>query len=206
MSNLIKAGAAALVAATLVLTGAGAASAEQTTVDDRKGDVWLKRSGFARAGSPLNADIDRTAVDHGVDSLVVTTTYERLARKGRSFYTYWRVRTDSGAVYEAFVVAGRGAWRGEPYFSEDTAQPTRGVPALRRGVQCQVAHDIDYRADTVTMTIPRPCLADPQALQVKSLSVAFNDSQEKLWLDNGHIPGHRARGWTSPLAAGDPTP
>ena len=67
MTHHFISGAVALAGA-LVMTSGVAAHAETARVNDRSSDVWRKTDDvaepYAAAGSPLNADIDRTLVEH----------------------------------------------------------------------------------------------------------------------------------------------
>lgn len=213
MKHALTATAAALATATtLVLTGATAAHAESTTVDDRAGDVWrfpAERGDWVRVRSPRNADIDTTFVDHTANEVVLTTTYERLGRKDNQFFTVWTIESDNGNNADVVVGAEPGQWRGEVGFYPTSGPPPRTLPNPRmpaRGqVECTtITHDIGYRADRVTVTVPRSCFGDPASVRVRSFAVAYNKTQKKTWYDNGHNRTHNFGGWTSPLASGDP--
>ena len=64
MKHVLKSGAAALAATTLVLTAAGAANAETDRVNDRTGDVWARTpvsetGSISKGGSTLNGTSTR---------------------------------------------------------------------------------------------------------------------------------------------------
>jgi hypothetical protein len=210
MQHVLKSGATALAAATLVLTAAGTAHAESATVNDRTGDVWrvpLAESGsFSEVGSTLNGDIDRTVVDHSTDTLTITTTFARMARKKVAFQPYYVIRTDSGGEYLAAAYAGPREWDGEHMLDGISASPRtlpslRGVPPTEEESCADMTHRFSYRKDTATVEIPRSCVGDAAWVKVKSLAISAKPRGERLLVDNGHIRGHAYRGWTGQVDA-----
>ena len=209
MKHVLKSGAAALAAATLVLTAAGTAHAEEVSVDDATGDVWKTPLGetgrISEAGSTLNGDIDQTVVDHGVNTLTITTTYARMAKKTVAFSPYFVIRTDTGAEYIASAYAEPRQWAGEHTFAESiaplkTLRQLRGVPPTEEPC-ADMTHRFNYRQDTATVEIPRSCVGHASWVKVKSLNLSAKRTTNRLWIDNGHIRGHAYRGWTGQVDA-----
>lgn len=215
MLHVIKTGAAALAAATLVLAAAGTAQAATVRVDDAQGDVWKGTFGSHRAhwdeaGSALNADIDKTDIDHGVDTLTLTTTFKRLEKKKAFFQAFYDIRTDAGNEYGAMTYAGPHMWAGghDVFDMSGVARPMtalRGTPPP--DVFCpEATHDISYADDTVTVTIPRSCLGDPSWVKVQSLALSSrNNNNDSWWVDNGHNKTHSfSKGFSGQVAAEPP--
>jgi len=204
MTHVLKSGATALAAATLVLTAVGAANAETAKIDDRTGDVWRYPSegsdSYTQVNSPLNVDIDKSTAKHGDRNLVLTTTYKRLAKKDNA-YSYWTVETGAGEQYVALTFGGDGDWGGDHTFFQ-MSSPDAATRQLARGEgECTgMTHKSNFRKDTVTMTIPRTCFGEANRVKSRSLAAAFKN--DKTWIDNGHNRGHQETGWTRMLSAG----
>lgn len=215
MKQAMRAGAAALAAAALVLTSAQTAHAQKTVRHDGAGDVWsgtynaeTDTVDYERADtSPRNADLESTMVKHGTRNLKITTTYARLAKRDYGFHPHWLLQTDAGNTFTAFIHAGGSvAWAGDHYLQgggpgrvfTDAEQPTSP-----RGSQCpEMTHDITYRTNQVTVVIPRSCIADPSSIRVRSHAYAWDEQFNERWFDNGHNIGSADNGWTRRLVSG----
>jgi len=204
MKHLLSSGAAALAAA-LVMASGVAAHAQTARVNDRSGDVWRatddEAEPYVAAGSPLNADIDRTTVEHGSRDLVITTTYERLAERKHSVFPIWTIRTSDGTQYSAAVLAGPGDWPGQAFLFTDTPPPLLRMQAQVEGQgECRrLSHEIDYVDNTITILVPRACFGEPDQVRVRSTAQASSKA-EKSWYDNGHSRGHGRKGFTRMLS------
>ena len=207
---------AAALAAALVMASGATAHAQTANVNDRSGDVWRathdEADPYVAVNSPLNADIDRTRVQHGTRDLVLTTTYQRLARRDHAVFPIWTIRTGDDTRYSAAVLAGPGDWPGQAFFFTSSTPPLLlRTPALGEGLgegggegegECPgMTHDIDYGADTITISVPRTCLGEPERVRVRSTAQASSEDDES-WYDNGHNRGHSQKGWTRLLHAG----
>lgn len=166
---------AALLAATLAATllPAGASAATLATADPA-GDVW--RSTFdpeteeetvEPAGTQPNVDLTRTSVTHGASRLVVKARYADLERSTYRFFFFAELRTNEGLRRDLWV---------------ETTMRWSGDSALfgRRGeTRCRgLRHDIDYAADTVTLSVPRDCLSKPRWVQARVGAFAFAEDGE----------------------------
>ena len=205
MKHHFTSGAAALAAALVMVSGV-AAQAQTAKVNDRRDDVWRathdEADPYVAANSPLNADIDRTTVDHGSRELVITTTYERLAERRHTVFPIWTIRTSDGTGYSAAVLAGPGDWTGQTFlFTDSTPPPLRVSALVGAGGECaRMSHTIDYDANTISITIPRACLGAPDELRVRSTAQA-SSGEDKSWYDNGHNRGHGQKGFTRMLGS-----
>ncbi len=71
------------------------------------------------------------------------------------------------------------------------------VQARGQGECRRLSHEIDYVADTITISVPTACLGEPDEVRVRS--TAQTSSEEKSWYDNGHNRGHGKKGFTRML-------
>ena len=200
------------LAAALVMVSGVAAHAQNARVNDRSGDVWRatddEAEPYVAAGSPINADIDRTTVEHGSRDLLITTTYERLAQRRHSVFPIWTIRTSDGTQYSAAVLAGPGDWPGQSFLFTDTPPPLLRMQGQVQGqVQARgpgrvpqaVARDrLRRRHDHHPG--PAACLGAPDQVRVRSTAQASSEA-EKSFYDNGHNRGHGRKGYTRMLSA-----
>jgi hypothetical protein len=210
MKHLLRSGVVPLAAA-LVMASGVAAHAQNARVNDRSGDVWRatddEAEPYVAAGSPLNADVDRTTVEHGSRDLLITTTYERLAQRRHSVFPIWTIRTSNGTQYSAAVLAGPGDWPGQSFLFTDSPPPLLRMQAQVEGQvegqgECRrLSHAIDYVADTITILVPRTCLGAPDQVRVRSTAQASSEAGKSFY-DNGHNRGHGRKGYTRLLSAG----
>jgi hypothetical protein len=171
---------AALTASAVVaaLVPAGAASAQNVAVPDATGDVWRSTFGEAEtepvttaAGSPVNADLVRTTIRHNDRRLSFKFDYADLRRAENRFLAMAQVRTNEGVKREIGVeTVTREGWGGTAYF---------GSP--RRELRCRgLRFDIDYSADTVSVSVPRSCLSGPRWVQARVQVMAFEGAAEEF--------------------------
>ena len=160
------------------LVPAGAASAQNLAVPDATGDVW--RSTFSDAGtepvatvagSPVNADLVRTTIRHNARRLAFTFGYADLRRAENRFLAAAQVKTNEGVRREIGVeTVSRERWGGTSYF---------GSP--KRELRCRgLRFDIDYSADTVSVSVPRSCLSGPRWVQARVQVMAFEGRTEEF--------------------------
>lgn len=179
---------AALLTSTLaaVLLPASPATAATLAYGDPTGDVWRstfdvesEQETIEPAGSPVNADLVRTTVRHTATKVVLKGRYADLQKAENRYLFGVELRTDEGLKREIGVeTLSRPGWGGTPYFAKrDGETPCRGL-----------GHSIDYATETVTVTVPRTCLSKPRWVQVRSMSVAFEEGGEvfSAFVDSGH--------------------
>lgn len=218
MLHALKSGAVTLAAAALVLTGTTAAHAQKVAYHDEVADVWNQTPSvdtpggydYAPAGSAQNTDLVRTTAKHGRRNLILTAEYERLAKRDHLFYSLWEIRADSPTTsHHVYVGAAEGNRAGTPYFyvgapGVSRAATPRALATPRQGTSCAMTHDINYRRNLVTATIPRSCLGTPEKVKVRSVGFGMSAPVDELLIDNGRTDGHQftEQRWTRPLAAG----
>jgi hypothetical protein len=161
------------------LVPAGAASAQNLAVPDATGDVWRSTFGdpgsepvTTAAGSPVNADLVRTTIRHNARRLAFEYGYADLRRTENRFFVVAQVKTDEGVKREIGVeTVSREGWGGASYFGS----PTKGEMKCRG-----LRFDIDYPADTVSVSVPRSCLSGPRWVQARLQVMAFEETAEEF--------------------------
>lgn len=148
----------------LALTGTAPAHADSRTLVDGPGDVWKHTGDPVQVPDHRRGDILRVTVQHNAGQVVIRTTFAQLDRKGPRFVVAARLRTNTGLVRWARLLAGPGGstWAGATrlYRRDNTTR-----------VKCAVSHHVDYAEDVAVIRVPRPCLGEPRWLQV-ALGVA----------------------------------
>ena len=179
---------AALVTSTLaaVLLPVSPASAATLATTDAAGDVWrstydmdTEEETLEPAGSPVNADLTRTAVKHTRGKVLLVARYADLRKRTNRFALIVEMRTNEGLRRDVGVeTVTRDGWGGTAFFGS----PQRELPC--KGL----AHTIDYPAGLVRVAVPRSCLSGPRWVQVRSMAMAFEESGNEFTtlFDNGH--------------------
>jgi hypothetical protein len=123
-------------------------------------------------------DITRLSVDHGADSVVVILALRDVGRHDRETSYDVAVRTRD-RLYDVEVYTGR---RGKAEVDFASLRPVRDPDAPECG-RVLTAHarecvglvaDLAPAANTLTVTIPRPCLGDPGWVRVGAASGGFD--------------------------------
>jgi hypothetical protein len=163
----------------------GAVTAQPATADtwrghDAKGDVRAFDFDISSDCEELTPrgpvpqderrDITGLAVDHGLDTVVVTASLRDVVRRDRQTSYQFVVRTPD-RTYEVQVYAGPGGQTGVDLASvravrdPDFPECSPILESHDRTCDTLVA-DLDPGADTLTATIPRSCLGDPRWVRV----------------------------------------
>lgn len=192
---------AALLAAALTATLLpGAASAATLATPDAVGDVW--RSTYDQdtgeetvepAGTQLNVDLERTVLRHTATRLVLVGSYAQLERSTNRFFLFSEVRTNEG-IRRDLGVDTTMRWGGTAFLMGPRGEVR--CPGLR--------HDIDYAADTVTVSVPRGCLSDPRWVQGRIGGFAFPEKGDgsEAYLDSASDDTADEPTWTPRVRRG----
>ena len=187
--------AAALAAATVTATVPSAHAATDTH-HDGTGDVWKQRISAGTdwtepvaSAKSVNVDATRTDVTHGPKRVRAEVTYVELTRTGRDFSAVVTLRGSDGEDSSISVQAGPGDWSGTSSFWR---------PATEN--ECaDVEHRIDYADDTVTLSAPRDCLAEPTWVKYQ-VSTARSTYRGEWWtrhIEDVRSDQARPSGWSS---------
>lgn len=133
----------------------------RSSTSDASGDVLVgghSTDPDAVAPAPRNAitDIVRTTVDHGADEVTVTAEFRDLRPRQYLDLTAYVTtdRTGSHLPTQATALAYRGETSVDVYDAD--------------GSRCAgAAVDVDFDTNTVTMTLPRSCLHEPQWIEAE---------------------------------------
>jgi hypothetical protein len=156
---------AAAVAVTMVtaLLIAPPALAGEVSVRDARGDMWVIEEGSTDpdpAPSARIGDFVRTTFRHTNTRVLVRSKFVELERTGRRFVTWTNLQARNGRRWFAGV--------------ELTPRDRNGRTLLFTGtgvdITCNLRHRVNYRQDTVHLSIPRRCLNTPRALRFGQLS------------------------------------
>lgn len=146
------------MAAGLAVGTAGTAVAQDFTHLDKHGDVLAFDNATNEPIGPADAptaDVWRMTVRHTQTRIIARIRFADLRRVG--FHgTLVRVVTNEGLKRDVTVFAGQNMWRGLTSMTRPNGTD----------VKCDIAHKIDYTANTVTVNFPRSCVSDPRWVQV----------------------------------------
>jgi hypothetical protein len=182
---------AALVGGTgLLVAFAPAASAQELSLVDGRGDVWSSdQAGFAQPapGADLG-DVRRAKLAHRADRIVVRLAFVDLARRGT--YAQYAVtlqgrRHGHHVTREVIIAASPRHWSG------------RARVYKPRGdlVDCNVHHVIDYDRDLVRLRVDRDCLNRPGAARM-NVNTTRADGAGEFYSDNPHDDQAYSRDWS----------
>jgi hypothetical protein len=182
---------AALVAGTgLLASVAPAASAQELTLVDGRGDVWSSdQAGYAQPapGAELG-DLRRAKLVHRGDKIVVRLAFVDLAKRGT--YAQYAVtlqgrRHGDHVTREVVIAASPRHWSG------------RARVYKPRGdlVDCNVRHVIDYDHDFVRLRVDRDCLKRPRAARM-NVNTTRADGAGEFFSDNPHDDRAYSRDWS----------
>ena len=199
----MKALGVAVAATTISLAAPSIAHAESSSYDDAKGDVFLQDDGgieSAPAGTSTNVDLDFSKVKHGRKAISVTATYYDLKRKTDESLIFGLQLLRAGGGEEvsgAVVFAGPGNRAGTvSYYHGDGTTP------------CAPTHDIDYVADTISITLPRSCFERPEWIRwttTAQMQEPETGSQPAtgMYFDQGRTSGSEGDTFSKRLYRGD---
>lgn len=188
---------AAAVTATLLPASASAAT---LATGDPVGDVWkstfdpeTEEETLEPAGSQVNVDLERTVLKHTATRLVLTARYADLDRSTNRFFLFAEVRTNEG-VRRDVVIDTSMRWGGTAF-----------IMGRRGDVRCPgLSHQIDYTADTATVSVPRSCLSKPRWVQGRIGALGFPEQSEgnEVFLDSGSDETADEPSWTARIRRG----
>ncbi|MET3961703.1 hypothetical protein ABIE44_001637 [Marmoricola sp. OAE513] len=153
---------AVVVGATVLV--AAPASADSKVRSDARHDVrYVSRDDQGDFGGRSTAipsrrlgDITSLRVTHGPRKITATLKFRALRKEGS--HTHWfQLRTPRRTV-DVFLQADRESWKGSRLIYELGDEDNE--------FSCRFSHRIDYRADTVTVVVPRTCLLRPAFVRV----------------------------------------
>ena len=158
----------------LLLASIGAASAETLHVEDASGDVvrLADDSGGAEAlPGRVDGDITRTRLWHA-HKVGVVVHFADLKRVGDQRMDLLEIATNEGLHRHVIVSAESKRWAGTAsLFKPNEDQVTCGG----------LTHKIDYKANTVTIRVPRSCLSSPRWVKMGFGSSVITEA------DNGSV-------------------
>ena len=102
------------------------------------------------------------------------------------------VRTNTGAHRVAILNLGQISPRGWQGDIDVVRHPTSEV------VDCGASHAVDYRDNTIRLSIARDCLGEPRWVQARVVSY-FGDRQAQIYVDRSQTDQADRRIWTRPL-------
>ena len=157
-------GAIVLVAAVVTpLLIAPAAGAGEVRVRDARGDMWVIEEGSTNpnpAPAARIGDFVRSTFRHTSARVLVKSKFVELERTGRRFIMWTNLQARSGKRWFAGV--------------ETTPRDRNGRTLLFTGagtdIACNLRHRVNYRLNTVRLSIPRRCLGTPRTLRFGQLS------------------------------------
>lgn len=146
-----------------VLVAAPASADTKVRTDPRRDVRFVAMDDEGGFGGPSTAiperrqgDITSLRVTHGSRTITATLTFRALRREGTHLH-WFQLRAPRRTV-DIFLQADRENWRGSQLIYELGDEDNEFT--------CRFTHRIDYRADTVTVVVPRRCLLRPAFVRV----------------------------------------
>lgn len=169
-----------------------------SSASDASGDVLVgglstDRDAVTAAPGNATADIVETTVDHGVDVVTIAAEFRDLRPHQYLDLTAYVTtdRTGSRLPAQASALAYRGETSVDLYDASGSRCPGAAV-------------DIDFAADTVTMSLPRSCLAEPRWIEAEVTAATMrydaapdDPRGDAVWED--HALGTGRAGWDAPV-------
>jgi hypothetical protein len=153
-----------------VLAPAGAASAQNLTVDDATADVWedvwnyeTNTQEYHEAGSQTNDDVVSTVVKHLPTKLVLKFTYADLKRSGARFGIINHLRFVDGPKIVAAVDTNT-RWKGIPVLAKEPKRRADQVPPPRPRHRLRHQH---HRADRPALLHRNPPVGRREQLRLR---------------------------------------
>ena len=162
------------LAAGLATGTAGAAAAQSLTHVDQRRDVLAfdnQTNEPAGKGTAPAADIWRTTLFHNQNRIIAKVKFADLRRVGAIQADLVHVVTNEGLKRDVTVVAGQGMWSGQATMTRPNGN----------AVTCDVAHKIDYVANTIVVSFPRSCVSDPRWVRIAIGSVWARQMDDKYF-------------------------
>lgn len=163
------------------------------TVTDARGDMWADPQGkTAPAPNQRHGDIRRVVFTSDARTVGVRVRFEDLTRRGVMSELEMHVRTNTGAHRVAILNLGQISPRGWQGDTDVVRHPTYEV------VHCDASHAVDYRNNTILLSIARNCLGEPLWVQTRVVSY-FGDRHAQVYVDRSRTDQADRRIWTRPL-------
>jgi len=179
-------GIVSALACALILAVPGVASADQTKINDPKGDVYRVAEdgtqGDVKQGSVPNTDILRTVVRHGKRAVSVTVKYVDLKKNASAFISYdAELRVPHQGVFHALVVV-------DPSLKSAYVNLTDGHYV---SVECpQATAKVHPDEGRVLSRVPRSCLGNPKWLRFGASALSLSRATaKKSYVDNALSTG-----------------
>lgn len=177
-SRALIAGAAA---AGLVAVGVGPASADRVEFADAAGDMAaFTESAEGEATTPAPGhragDVTSVVVRHGRRAVKMKVSFTQL-RRSHFNAVFGELRTDTAKRH--FVVEDERGRRPRLYVVNNRFRPVCGGATV----------DVDYRANTVAVRLPRTCLKRPDWVRATAMSANDNSGgTNTFYLDDAFSP------------------
>lgn len=150
------------------------AGAQEVTVEDPTGDVWLFEESSEEpvpAPTVTDGDIVRTRFEYRVHKVVITSRYVELTPGGRSG-VYGLLKTDGGQFFETLLRVGPRNPDGVVRVF-DNNRPSR---------DCRTSHHINYDTNLMSMSVSRGCLRYPT--WVRATGFKFRATRAMFTIDS----------------------
>jgi len=187
--------AVVVCAATALALSTPATQAQELTNSDGTNDVWVASvdsAGFTRAPGSNHADVTSVVLRHGAKRVVLTAKLAELTKRGAEVVLLGQFRTNTGLLRDAMLFGQVGIRSGYVEFSNRTG----------KAVLCDIAHKIDYAANTMMMSVPRSCLNNPSYVEFRSQTSWVTSTYEQVYVDNPHNAKAEFTGWSNRVSRG----
>ena len=175
----------------LIVAVPGVASADQTKINDPKGDVYRVAEdgtqGVVKQGAVPNTDILRTVVRHSKRAVSLTVKYVKLKRKTSTFISYdAELRVPRQGVFHALVVV-------DPTLKSAYVNLTDGHYV---SIECpQAKASVHPDEGRVLARVPRSCLGKPKWIRFGASALSLSSAKaKKSYVDNALSSGSSLTG------------
>lgn len=169
------------------------AAAAELPVRDRTGDMWKQNSfngDFTRAPKMSNMDYVRARFVHTNRRVIFQGKFVQLRQPTRQIFSmYTAIRDQDGNRWQLSMAA-------------DSTGSDSGLLTWRgRELRCDVTHRVNYRRNTIRMSLPRRCLDRPRSLQFHAASSFAPRPRGAFFIDDLLSGRGTSRGWTPRVRA-----
>ncbi len=167
---------ACTVAAGLIALGVGPANADHLKFADASGDMTgITESSEGATGEPAAnhdaGDVTVAVIRHGKRAVTVNSSFAQLRR---SHFNGFHGKLRTGSVIRYYSV-----------IDDPKAKPVLGVFTKRFKPVCDGATlDVDYKADTLRIRVPRKCLKRPEWVKATMMSANHRARSNTYYLDD----------------------
>lgn len=172
------------IAVGLTLGTAGTAAAQTFSVQDARGDVLAyDMASDSDTGTPApgveNGDVWRTVFRHNDRRISARIKFADLQRRGVMSGYIVRVVTNEKVRRDVIIYAGPQHWRGDSQMARPNGNP----------VECNIAHNINYDTNVLTLSFTRSCVSDPRWVRMGAGSFWMNGAAQTAYQDDAQLPG-----------------